>query len=117
MLIHAGFVLAVIPGLSLRPVMIWMVMVSRIAASAPDLEIDQDYMRETLYVDFLYVDPSDCYIEEMCQWVRDPKISSIWDEDINLGSADLAIGIPGGRLDLCLLSDHYHFADYAFYEL
>ena len=28
---------------------------------APDLEIDQDYMRETLYVDFLYVDPSGCY--------------------------------------------------------
>ena len=85
---------------------------------APDLEIDQDYMRETLYVDFLYVDPSDCYIEEMCQWVRDPKISSIRDEDINLGSADLAIGIPGGDAwTYASCHDHYHFADYAFYEL
>ena len=63
---------------------------------APDLEIDQDYMRETLYVDFLYVDPSDCYIEERCVSGSGIRNSSIWDEDINLGSADLAIGIPEG---------------------
>ena len=35
-----------------------------------------------------------------------------------MGSADLAIGIPGGDAwTYASCHDHYHFADYAFYEL
>ena len=89
------------------------------ACSAPDLVIDQDYMRDTLYLDYLYVDPSDCYIEERCvtgSGVR--KLVRFGTRISNLGTQDLSIGIPGGDAwTYASCHDHYHFADYAYYEL
>ena len=86
---------------------------------APDLVIDEAYMRDTLYVDFLYVDPSDCYIEERCvggSGIR--KLVRFGTRISNLGSSDLAIGSPGGDAwTYATCHDHYHFADYAYYEL
>ena len=86
---------------------------------APDLEIDAAYMKETLYLDFLYVDPSDCYIEERCvggSGIR--KLVRFGTRISNLGTSDLAIGIPGGDAWIyAACHDHYHFADYAYYEL
>lgn len=86
---------------------------------APDLEIDEGYMRDTLYLDFLYVDPSDCYIDERCvggSGIR--KLVRFGTRITNLGSADLTIGSPGGDAwTYASCHDHYHFTDYAYYEL
>ena len=87
--------------------------------NAPDLIIDEQYMADTVYIEHVYVDPDDCYITEGC--VGGPGLRKVLRFGTmvgNQGNADLAIGYPGGD-DWVYASchDHYHFEDYAFYEL
>lgn len=86
---------------------------------AADLVIDQEYMANTMFIDHVYVDPDDCYIDEGC--VGGPglrKVLRFGTKVGNQGNADLAIGYPGGDDWVhAACHDHYHFEDYAFYEL
>ena len=84
-----------------------------------DLIIDEQYMADTVFIDYVYVDPTDCYIEEGC--VGGPglrKVLRFGTKVGNQGNADLSIGFPGGDdWVYAACHDHYHFEDYAFYEL
>ncbi|MEC9464961.1 MAG: lysyl oxidase family protein [Myxococcota bacterium] len=88
--------------------------------SGPDLTIDTQYMKDTTFIDYVYVDPSDCYIQEGC--VGGPGLRKVLRFGTmvgNIGNEDLAIGFPGGGEDwvYAICHDHYHFEDYAYYEL
>lgn len=91
------------------------------ACNGPDLVVDEPYLRQHLSIDHVFVAPNDCYINEGCVGgPGDRKVLRFGTMIGNIGNADLAIGPPGQdpeywEYDAC--HDHYHYEDYAFYQL
>ncbi len=89
------------------------------ACNGPDLMIDADYLKQHVRIENFYVAPGDCYIQEGCvTGSGNRKVLRFATMVANVGNQDLAIGEPGDEgwtYNAC--HDHYHFDDYAFYEL
>lgn len=89
-----------------------------------DLSVSEDYLRETIYIDYINVNENDCLINERC--VRGSgrrKLIRFGTLVINSGTEDLELGTPSTdgpfsefwHYDEC--HGHYHFEAYASYEL
>ncbi len=86
-----------------------------------DMVIDNDYMRETVRLDYVQVPEDDCLIQERC--VRGPgnrKVIRFGTRIANIGTEDLVLGAPSEdgefwHFDEC--HSHYHFEAYAAYEI
>ena len=87
--------------------------------TGPDLMVDLDYLLNTIYEDEIFVEEGDCYIEEACvsgSGLR--RVIRFGTLIINVGNEDFIIGEPGGESwnwDEC--HQHYHYNDYAHYQL
>ena len=87
--------------------------------NGPDLVVDRDYLINTIYMDSIYVNEGDCYIDEGCvggDGLR--RIMRFGTLIGNLGTSDFILGTPGGlnwNWDAC--HGHYHYEEYAFYQL
>ena len=88
--------------------------------SGPDLVVDRDNLSQDLSIQHIFVDPDDCYIQEGCVGgPGDRKVLRFSTMIGNIGNADLTLGAAGSGdawiYDAC--HDHFHYEDYAFYQL
>ena len=87
--------------------------------AGPDLTVDRDYLASTLDIDHVFIQPDDCYVQEQCVLGSgDRRVLRFGTMIANIGNEDLVIGPPGtDGWVYAECHDHFHFADYAFYQL
>jgi hypothetical protein len=89
--------------------------------NGPDLLVDGQYLRNTIEQDFVDGDEDSCLVTERC--VTGPgrrRVVRFGTRIANIGNEDLAIGTPGGSNPLwewAQCHGHYHYANYANYDL
>ncbi len=86
-----------------------------------DLIVDETYLQQTVRLDHVNVPENDCLIQERCvRGSGDRKVIRFGTRIANIGTEDLALGVPGPEnpnwnYDAC--HSHYHFASYAAYDI
>ncbi|HEY3497567.1 MAG TPA: lysyl oxidase family protein [Polyangiaceae bacterium] len=89
--------------------------------SGPDLLVDAAYMRSTIEQDFIDVPENSCFVNEGCvTGTGMRRVVRFGTRIANVGNSDLALGTPDSSnpiwtWDPC--HGHYHFQDYADYDL
>ena len=86
----------------------------------PDLIVDEDYLAETVLIDYLTInDP--CLIEERCiSGLGTRKLLRFGTRIANIGNEDLQLGAPSADNELWNWGEchgHFHFDEYAEYNL
>ena len=85
----------------------------------PDFTADQDYLAATLSVDYVDVGEDSCLVDEGCvHGLGLRKVIRFGTRVGNVGTADHVLGVPPGpgyHWDAC--HEHYHYADYADYQM
>ena len=91
---------------------------------APDLVIDDPYLRERLYIDYIDADENPCFVNENC--LGGPgmrKVVRFGTRIGNIGNADLTLGVPPangtneGRWVWDDCHGHHHYEAYAEYRV
>jgi hypothetical protein len=89
--------------------------------TAPDLLVDGQYLRNTIEEDFVNVPTDSCLVAEACvTGVGRRRVVRFGTRIANIGNEDMVIGEPADgnplwEYDPC--HGHYHFEDYANYDL
>jgi len=85
----------------------------------PDFTPDPDYLAATLAVDYVDVADDSCLVAEGCvNGLGVRKVIRFGTRVGNVGTADFVLGVPPGpghHWDAC--HEHYHYEDYADYQL
>ena len=89
--------------------------------SGVDLIVDQQYLSDTIYIDYINVSENDCLINERCvRGAGQRKLIRFGTRIANIGNEDLQLGVPNDEgefwhYDEC--HNHYHYEAYAAYQL